>query len=89
MMFLKIVKVIDEFDLKILANLFNVLNPGFPLGRIFSFLRKFLQLQGKKKEIQNKRKYEGNFKKLKRIEKTLISTNVTLCNYLCNHKYIV
>ena len=63
-----------------------VLAPGFPLWRIFSFLRKFLQLQGKKKEMQNKRKYEGNFKKLKKIEKTLILANVTLCNYLCDHK---
>ena len=62
---------------------------GFPPGRLyisalvstlkdFSFLRKFLQLQGEKKEIQNRRKYEGNFKKLKKIEKTL--ANVTLCH---------
>ena len=38
----------------------------FPLKEIFAIARK-------KKEIQNKRKYEGNFKKLKKIEKTLIS----------------
>ena len=55
----------------------------------FSFLRKFLQLQGKEKEIQNRRKFEGNLKKLKKIEKTLISAAVTLCNYLCNDKYSV
>ena len=35
-----------------------------------------MQLQGKKKEIQNKKKYEGNFKKLKKIEKTLILADV-------------
>ena len=28
-------------------------------------------------------------KKLKKIEKTLISANVAVCNYLCNHKYSV
>ena len=44
----------------------------------------------KKKEIQNKRKYEGNFKKsVKKIEKTLVSANVAPCNYSCNHKYSV
>ena len=55
----------------------------------FFLFKEILAIAKKKKEIQNKRKYEGNFKKLKKIEKTLISANVALCNYLCNHKYSV
>ena len=55
----------------------------------FFLFKEIFAIGRKKKEIQNKRKYEGNFKKLKRIETTLISTNVTQCNYLCNHKYSV
>ena len=44
---------------------------------------------------REKRKYEIKgimkeiLKKLEKIEKNLISANVTLCNYLCHHKYSV
>ena len=55
----------------------------------FFLFKEIFAIARKKKEIQNKRKYEGNFKKLKKIEKTLISANVTLCNNFCNHKYSV
>ena len=55
----------------------------------FFLLKEIFAIAREKKQIQNKRKYEGNFKKLKKIEKTLISANVTLCNDLCNPKYSV
>ena len=55
----------------------------------FFLFKEIFAIARKKQEIQNRRKYEGNLKKLKKIEKTLISANVALCNYLCNHEYSV
>ena len=45
-----------------------------PTLKDFFLFKEIFAIARKKKEIQNKRKYEGNFKKLKRIEKTLISS---------------
>ena len=54
----------------------QILMPRFCLARVstlkdFFLFKEIFAIARKKKEIQNKRKYEENFKKLKKIEKTL------------------